>query len=82
MTVYNRGDVVLVGFVFSDESAKKTSPRCRHQLCDLQPLAARDHRRGHHEQCQTPSVRRSFDSWVEVGWATVPVVGDRNLPND
>ena len=26
MTVYNRGDVVLVGFVFSDESAKKLRP--------------------------------------------------------
>jgi mRNA-degrading endonuclease toxin of MazEF toxin-antitoxin module len=26
MTVYNRGDVVLVGFVFSDESGKKLRP--------------------------------------------------------
>ena len=26
MTVYNRGDVVLVSFVFSDESAKKLRP--------------------------------------------------------
>jgi mRNA interferase MazF len=26
MTVYNRGDVVLVGFVFSDESTKKLRP--------------------------------------------------------
>ena len=26
MTVYNRGDVVLVGFLFSDESAKKLRP--------------------------------------------------------
>jgi mRNA-degrading endonuclease toxin of MazEF toxin-antitoxin module len=26
MTVYNRGDIVLVGFVFSDESAKKLRP--------------------------------------------------------
>jgi len=26
MTVYNRGDVVLVGFVFSDESEKKLRP--------------------------------------------------------
>lgn len=26
MIVYNRGDVVLVGFVFSDESAKKLRP--------------------------------------------------------
>ncbi|HEY7220922.1 MAG TPA: type II toxin-antitoxin system PemK/MazF family toxin [Candidatus Binatia bacterium] len=26
MTVYNRGDVVLVAFVFSDESAKKLRP--------------------------------------------------------
>jgi mRNA-degrading endonuclease toxin of MazEF toxin-antitoxin module len=26
MTVYNRGDVVLVGFVFSDESGKKLHP--------------------------------------------------------
>jgi mRNA interferase MazF len=26
MTVYNRGDVVLVGFVLSDESAKKLRP--------------------------------------------------------
>lgn len=26
MTVYNRGDVVLVGFVFSDESGKKVRP--------------------------------------------------------
>ena len=26
MTVYNRGDVVLVSFVFSDESGKKLRP--------------------------------------------------------
>ena len=26
MTAYNRGDVVLVGFVFSDESGKKLRP--------------------------------------------------------
>jgi mRNA interferase MazF len=26
MTVYNRGDVVLVGFVFSDESGRKLRP--------------------------------------------------------
>ena len=26
MTVYNRGDIVLVGFIFSDESAKKLRP--------------------------------------------------------
>jgi mRNA interferase MazF len=26
MTVYNRGDIVLVGFVFSDESATKLRP--------------------------------------------------------
>lgn len=26
MTVYNRGDVVLVGFVFSDESERKLRP--------------------------------------------------------
>jgi len=26
MTVYSRGDVVLVGFVFSDESGKKLRP--------------------------------------------------------
>ncbi len=26
MTVYSRGDVVLVGFVFSDESGKKVRP--------------------------------------------------------
>ncbi len=26
MTVYNRGDIVLVGFVFTDESAKKLRP--------------------------------------------------------
>lgn len=26
MTVYNRGDIVLVGFVFSDETAKKLRP--------------------------------------------------------
>ena len=26
MTVYNRGDVLLVGFVFSDESGKKLRP--------------------------------------------------------
>jgi len=26
MTVYSRGDIVLVGFIFSDESAKKLRP--------------------------------------------------------
>jgi mRNA-degrading endonuclease toxin of MazEF toxin-antitoxin module len=26
MTVYSRGDIVLVGFVFSDESTKKLRP--------------------------------------------------------
>ena len=26
MTVYNRGDIVLVNFIFSDESAKKLRP--------------------------------------------------------
>lgn len=26
MTVYNRGDVILVGFVFSDESGRKLRP--------------------------------------------------------
>ena len=26
MTVYNRGDIVLVGFIFSDESATKLRP--------------------------------------------------------
>jgi mRNA-degrading endonuclease toxin of MazEF toxin-antitoxin module len=42
MTVYNRGDIVLVGFIFSDESAKKLRPavvissgpyhRARHEI--------------------------------------------------
>ena len=41
MTVYNRGDIVLVGFVFTDESAKKPAPP---SLSALQLATARSKR--------------------------------------
>ena len=36
MTVYSRGDIVLVGFVFSEAIGKKTSPCRRHQPVAVQ----------------------------------------------
>ena len=81
MTVYNRGDVVLVGFLFSDESTKKLRPAVVISSARLQPFATRDHRRRDHED-QTPPLRRLSARGLEGGWAPLPVPGDRSLSHD
>jgi mRNA interferase MazF len=55
MTAYDRGDVVLVGFVFSDESGKKVRPAL--------VLSSRAYHRGRQEvvvAAVTSNVRRRF----------------------
>ncbi len=64
MTGYSRGDVVLVGFVFSDESGKKFRPAL--------VLSSPAYHRGRHEvivAAITSNVRRRlFGDYVMAGW--------------
>ena len=82
MTVYNRGDVVLVGFLFSDESAKKLRPAV--------VISSAAYNRSRQEiivaAITSNTKRRLFGDYLhrglEGGWAPLPVPGDRNLPHD
>ena len=64
MTVYNRGDIVLVGFIFSDESAKKLRPAV--------VISSGAYHRARHEiivAAITSNVRRRlFGDHLIAGW--------------
>ena len=79
MIACNRGDVVLVGFVFSDESGRKLRPRCCYQLRCIQPCTGGIGRVGHYKQRQTASLWRSFDRQLEGGRIAISFPGDRDL---
>ena len=82
MTVYNRGDVVLVDFGFSDEPAKKYRP--------LVVINSAAYNRSRQEiivaAITSNTKRRLFGDYLLAGWqgpwAPLPVPGDRNLPHD
>ena len=78
MIAYSRGDVVLVSFVFSDESGRKLRPAV------VISSAAYNRAReevvcGHYQQRQTASLWRSSDHQLEGGGIALPFPGDRDL---
>jgi mRNA interferase MazF len=63
MTVYNRGDVVLVGFLFSDESTKKLRPAV--------VISSAGYNRSRQEisvAAITRTKRRLFGDYLLAGW--------------
>jgi len=65
MTVYNRGDVVLIGFVFSDETTKKLRPAVVISSAAYNRSRQEIICRGYDEQHQTPSLWRSCGSGLD-----------------
>jgi mRNA-degrading endonuclease toxin of MazEF toxin-antitoxin module len=67
MTVYNRGDILLVGFVFTDESAKK--------LCRAVVISSSAYNRSRQEiivAAITSNIRRRlFGDYLIAGWKGV-----------
>ena len=77
MTAFNRGDVVLVGFVFADESGRKLRPAV--------VLSTRAYQRGRQEvivAAITSNLRRSFDRRLEESGVALPFRDDGNPSND
>ena len=64
MTVYNRGDVVLVGFLFSDESAKNSAPL---SSLALRLTTVRDKRSSSPRSRATPNAASSAIICSRVG---------------
>ena len=73
MTAFNRGDVVLVGFVFADESGRKLRPAV--------VLSTRAYQRGRQEvivAAITSNVRRRLfgdhliADWKKAGCSSLP----------
>ena len=65
MTVYNRGDVVLVGFLFLRCISKKTPPRCRHSALRL--TTVRDKRSSSPRSRAAPNAASSA-IYLLAGW--------------